>query len=85
MEKRPTVLSFEQYRNRRARDASRNLPPPIASVHAETRKLLQNARERLAGTSEDAYATRNELHEDISFLTWLAGKIAKARDQDARD
>lgn len=78
MEKRPTIISLEHYRSLRAREA-RIVSPPSAGVQDEAGKLLQKARERLAGTSEDTYATRNEIHEDISFLTWFAGKIATAR------
>jgi hypothetical protein len=51
----------------------------IAGVQQEAGNLLGAARKRLEELSEDAYASRNEIYEDISFLTWFAGKVARAR------
>jgi len=53
----------------------------IAVVQQKARGLVEIAQKRMEGLSDDAFASRTEAREDIQFLTWFAGKIARARPQ----
>ena len=56
----------------------RNSPEKqIQIMVSQIEKLADHKRKSIADTSEDSYATRNDLYSDVEMLNWLAYEIGR--------
>src|SRR3954468_13682154 len=82
MERKGPPILLDEFRRRFGNKANLEgrLTPKqqISAVQRDAGQLLQRARDQFDRLSEDAYASRNEAGELITFLGTFTRKIAKA-------
>src|SRR3954451_7341467 len=81
MERKGPPISLDEFRRRfgnRPNLEGRLTPiQQISAVQRGAAQMLQQARDRLDQTSDDAYASRNEAGKRIAFLGVFTSKIEK--------